>query len=71
MQAGQTAKVAFIRGVHKVIRRLLDMGITVGATITLMKMAPFGGPVGIMVRGSNLALGRTIATNVFIEVITR
>ncbi len=64
---GQKGRVTFIRGDHKVIRRLLDMGITVGTTITLMKSAPFAGPVEIAVRGSNLALGRGIATNVFVK----
>jgi len=67
LKEGQTGKVAFIRGGHKVIRRLLDMGITVDTTIRVIKSAPFAGPVEIAVRGSNLALGRTIATNVFVE----
>ena len=60
-------KVSFIRGDHKVIRRLLDMGITIGAVISVVKVAPLGGPVEVAVRGSKLALGRDIASNVFIE----
>lgn len=60
-------RVSFIRGDHKVIRRLLDMGITIGAIISVIKVAPLGGPVEVAVRGSKLALGRDIASNVFIE----
>ena len=60
-------RVSFIRGDHKVIRRLLDMGITIGAIISVVKVAPLGGPVEVSVRGSKLALGRDIASNVFIE----
>jgi DtxR family Mn-dependent transcriptional regulator len=65
----QTGKVLFIRGDYKVIRRLMDMGITLGAKLSMMKIAPFKGPVEIAVRGSQLALGRDIANNVFVEII--
>jgi len=64
-------RVVSIRGNHKVIRRLLDMGITPNATIKIIKIAPLGGPVEISVRGSNLALGRSIASNVFVELIEK
>lgn len=62
-------KVSFIRGDHKVIRRLLDMGITIGAIISVIKIAPLCGPVEVAVRGSKLALGHDIATNVFVEAV--
>lgn len=62
-------KVSFIRGDSKVIRRLLDMGITIGAIISVMKVAPLCGPVEIGVRGSKLALGHDIAANVFVEAV--
>lgn len=65
----EQGRVSFIRGDYKVIRRLMDMGITLGATISIMKVAPFKGPVEVAVRGSKLALGREIANNVFVEVI--
>ncbi|GEM_PF-1638270 len=69
LRKGETGRVAFIRGGHKMLRRLLDMGITPNATIKIIKVAPLRGPVEISVRGSNLALGRSIAANVFIEPI--
>jgi len=65
----KNGKVSFIRGDYKVIRRLLDMGITIGAIISVIKVAPLGGPVEIAVRGSKLALGRDIASNVFVEAV--
>jgi DtxR family Mn-dependent transcriptional regulator len=61
------AKVSFIRGDYNIIRRLLDMGITIGAIISVIKIAPMGGPVEVAVRGSKLALGHDIASNVFVE----
>ncbi len=63
----EMGKVSFIRGDYKVIRRLMDMGITIGANISVLKIAPFKGPVEVSVRGSTLALGRDIANNVFVE----
>jgi DtxR family transcriptional regulator, Mn-dependent transcriptional regulator len=65
----QKGKVSFIRGDYKVIRRLLDMGITIGAFISVIKIAPLSGPVEVAIRGSKLAIGRDIACNVFVELI--
>lgn len=64
----QEGKVSFIRGDHKIIRRLLDMGITIGAKISVIKVAPIKGPVEVAIRGSKLAIGRDIACNVFVEL---
>ncbi len=64
---GQSGKVFFIRGGHNLLQRLLDMGLTPGTEVTLVKAAPFGGPLEILVRGSRLAIGRGIASKVFID----
>ncbi|EKF84957.1 metal-dependent transcriptional regulator [Methanobacterium formicicum] len=69
MKKNEKGKVSFIRGDYKIIRRLMDMGITMGAQVSVMEVAPFKGPVELLVRGSNLALGRDIAKNVFVEII--
>jgi DtxR family Mn-dependent transcriptional regulator len=68
LKAGKTGKISFIRGGHNVLQRLLDMGLTPNTKITLLKAAPFEGPIQILVRGSRLALGRGIASKVFVEV---
>ena len=64
----EEGKVVFVRADSKVLRRLLDMGITTGTPLHVIKSAPFGGPVEVAVRGSKLALGRDIAADVFVEV---
>jgi DtxR family transcriptional regulator, Mn-dependent transcriptional regulator len=71
MKRTEKGKVSFVRGDYKVIRRLMDMGITIGAEISVLEVAPFKGPVEILVRGSNLALGRDIAKNVFVEIVRK
>ena len=63
----QDGTVAFIRGDNKVLRRLLDMGLTPGTKISVNRVAPLKGPVEINVRGSKLALGDEVACNVFVE----
>jgi Fe2+ transport system protein FeoA len=50
------------------MRRLTDMGLTPGVTLTVVKSAPFLGPIEITVRGSRLALGRGMAKRIFVEV---
>ncbi|MFB0504935.1 MAG: ferrous iron transport protein A [Candidatus Bathyarchaeia archaeon] len=48
-------------------RRLMDMGLTPGTIVTVVKSAPFHGPVEVRVRGSRLALGRGMAERIFVE----
>jgi len=67
LKEGQSGKIHFIRGGHNVLQRLLDMGLTPSTKITLIKAAPFEGPIQIAVRGSRLALGRGIASKVFVD----
>jgi len=49
-------------------KRLMDMGITPGTKITVVKSAPFHGPMEILVRGYRLAIGRGMAERIFVEV---
>jgi DtxR family transcriptional regulator, Mn-dependent transcriptional regulator len=63
----QEAKVAFIRGDTKALKRLQDMGLTPGTKIRVNRIAPMRGPVEISLRGCKLALGDEIACNVFVE----
>ena len=68
LKGGKYGKISFIRGEHKILQRLLDMGLTPGTRIKVIKVAPMDGPVEVAVRGSKLALGQDIACNVFVEV---
>ncbi|WP_319533223.1 FeoA family protein [uncultured Cohaesibacter sp.] len=48
-------------------QQLLAMGLTRGAEFTIMRVAPFGDPVEIKVRGYALSLRRSDALGVQIE----
>jgi ferrous iron transport protein A len=48
-------------------KRLMDMGLTPGTKVTVVKSAPFHGPFEVLVRGSRLALGRGMAERILVE----
>jgi DtxR family Mn-dependent transcriptional regulator len=70
LKEDQEGLVSFIRGDNKVLRRLLDLGLTPGTRIKVSRVAPLKGPMEIACRGSRLALGDEIACNVFVEKAT-
>ncbi len=68
LKEGQRGKISFIRGGHNVLKRLLDMGLTPGTEVHIVRVAPLGGPVELSVRNSKLALGKGVASKIFIDV---
>jgi len=49
-------------------KRLMDLGLTPGTKVTVVKSAPFHGPLEILVRDTRLALGRGMAERIFVEI---
>jgi Fe2+ transport system protein FeoA len=49
-------------------RRLSDLGLTPGTKVTVVKSAPFNGPLEVCVRGSRLAIGRGMASRILVDV---
>ena len=56
IKVGDSAKVVKIHGQGAIKRRIMDMGITKGTTLTIRKVAPLGDPIEITVRGYELSL---------------
>lgn len=50
-------------------RRLMDMGIVKGTTITVKKVAPLGDPIEITVRGYELSLRKSDAEKIIVEYV--
>jgi Fe2+ transport system protein FeoA len=50
------------------VKRLADLGLTPGTNVTVVKSAPFNGPVEVRVRGSRLAIGRGMASRILVDV---
>ncbi|MGN8967237.1 FeoA family protein [uncultured Intestinimonas sp.] len=56
VKVGQTVQVTRLNGEGALRRRIMDMGITKGATVYVRKVAPLGDPVEITVRGYELSI---------------
>lgn len=64
---GDTVKVVRLHGEGAVKRRIMDMGITRGVTLSVRKVAPLGDPIEITVRGYELSLRKADADMIEIE----
>ena len=69
LSIGESAIVVAVNGEGAVRRRLFDMGITPGAEVYLRKKAPLGDPIEISLRGYELTLRKTEASNVQVQSI--
>ncbi len=49
-------------------RRLFDMGVTPGVSITMRKHAPLGDPIEIRLRGYELSLRKAEAKEIILDV---
>jgi ferrous iron transport protein A len=49
--------------------KLRQLGLVPGDTATLIRQAPFDGPYLLNIRGREIALGKSIAARVLIEVV--
>jgi ferrous iron transport protein A len=67
LKPGERGTVKKIIGSGRLYGRLLDMGITKGAKIEVIKAAPFGGPIDIKVKGYHLSLRREEAEQIILE----
>jgi ferrous iron transport protein A len=58
---GDTFTVKKLTGEGAVKRRIMDMGITKGASVTVRKVAPLGDPIEVTVRGYELSIRKADA----------
>lgn len=64
---GETVRVIRLTGEGAVKRRIMDMGITKGVQVHLVRMAPLGDPIEITVRGYELSLRKADAEMIEVE----
>jgi len=58
LPVGQCAKIASLDGEPGIIQRLLEMGLTPGTEVAVVRLAPLGDPMEVTVRGYNLSIRR-------------
>lgn len=67
VKCGRTVTVDRVNGEGAVKRRIMDMGITKGTEVYVRKVAPFGDPVEVTVRGYELSLRKADAEMVAVR----
>lgn len=62
---GSRARVVHIDAGTRALRRLIEMGITPGTVVEIVRN--YGGPILVRVRGTIIALGKGMARKVLVE----
>jgi len=64
LKPGQQGVVASVGTTGAMKRRIMDMGITPGVEIRVVKVAPLGDPIEVTVRGYQLSLRKDEAQQI-------
>ena len=64
---GDKAIVKRLSGEGALKRRIMDMGVTKGVEVLVRRVAPFGDPIEVTVRGYELSLRKAEAENILVE----
>lgn len=68
LKPGDEGVIANVVGKGPVVRRIVDMGLVIGAQIKILRRAPLGDPVEFEVKGYNISLRKSEAEHVFVRV---
>ena len=69
VQENNKAKVIDIQGGQRIRQRLGEMGIHPGDIIAILRYGALRGPILIEIHGSQVALGRGIASKILVEEV--
>lgn len=67
VNVGESAVISKINITGDVKRRIMDMGITKGVTVTVRKVAPLGDPIELNVRNYEVSLRKADAEQILVE----
>jgi len=68
LKPGEKGVISRITGDRELRRRLLDMGLTRGTEIIVVRRAPLGDPVEFLLKGYNLSLRKSECEGVYVLV---
>ncbi|MEM2908734.1 MAG: metal-dependent transcriptional regulator [Candidatus Bilamarchaeaceae archaeon] len=69
LKAGQRGRIFGIRGGMIARRRMMELGLTKGTVIEVIRTSRYGCPIELRARGAEIAIGRGIAEKIYVEVI--
>ncbi|MDR1404439.1 MAG: ferrous iron transport protein A [Candidatus Methanoplasma sp.] len=67
IKPSETATVVKIYGEGRLRRRIMEMGITKGCEIEVVKVAPLGDPIELTLRGYDLTIRKADAEQIEVE----
>lgn len=67
LKPGDAGIIQSLSGEDDVLLRLMEMGLTEGTPITVVRFAPLGDPIEITARGYHLSLRRAEAAGVLLQ----
>jgi len=67
LKPGKQGTVTSIGKKGSIRRRIMDMGVTPGAIIKVIKVAPLGDPIEVNIRGYELSLRKDEASQIIVE----
>ena len=70
LKPGEKGEIASFKGEGAIRKRLLDMGIIRGGVVEMEKVAPFGDPIQVKIKGYHLTLRKSEAESVTVRRIT-
>jgi len=68
LKPGEKGVISKVIADREVRRKLLDMGLTRGTEIIVIRKAPLGDPVEFLLKGYNLSLRKRESENVYVLV---
>ncbi len=66
---GQSGRILRVGGRPAARRRLLELGVVRGETITLQRAAPLGDPLEFIIKGYHLSLRKREAVTIIVEAL--
>lgn len=67
VKVGESVTITKVEGKGPLKRRLMDMGLTKGTELYVRKVAPFGDPIELTLRGYELTLRREESSCIVVE----
>jgi ferrous iron transport protein A len=66
---GHIVQIASIAGQSSFRRRLLELGLVPGTRVELVRVAPLGDPMELLVRGASLSIRKAEASAIAVEPV--
>lgn len=68
LEIGQKAVISGILGKGSARKRMIDMGMTRGSVVEVVRKAPMGDPIDFRVKGYHLTLRKTEADQIMVTI---